>query len=281
MRIITGSTGLNHITANDDGAMHAAIFGEGCYVLGAGEQFPCTVVGNTQVQIGQGEGLMYGRHFRTPRGSVDTLAIQAGASGYNRNDIIAAHYQSTGSYESIDLVVLTGASTTGAAADPSFAQDDISAGATESYMPLYRVRLSGADIESVERLFELRPVVSEGAPVDNTVTETGANAVSGAAVAEYVAEQMEAEKSTSETVTVTAASWTGKEAPFTAVVASEIATADNHLIVGAGGAITVEQQSAMVAAMIICTDQSAGSITLSAFGSVPEIDLPVNIICVG
>lgn len=90
-----------------------------------------------------------------------------------------------------------------------------------------------------------------------------------------------AEKSTSETVTVTADLWTGDAAPYTATATSALATANNHLIVGAGGAVTAEQQKAMAAAMIICTGQTDGSITLTAFGNVPTIDLPVNIICVG
>lgn len=99
---------------------------------------------------------------------------------------------------------------------------------------------------------------------------------------EVTAEQIGAAKeSTSATVVVTAASWTGDAAPYTATVATTLATVDNHLIVGAGGAVTTEQQEAMVAAMILCTGQTDGSITLSAFGDKPEIDLPVNIICVG
>ena len=161
MKIVTGSTGQKHITANDDGALHEAIFGTGCYVLGVGEAFPCTIVSNTELQIGPGEGLMYGRHFRTPPGSVDTLAIQAGATGYNRNDIIAAYYKNVGGYESIKLVALTGASATGAATDPDFPQDDISAGASESYFPLYRVRLNGLSIEGIDTLYTL---------VDNTLS---------------------------------------------------------------------------------------------------------------
>lgn len=112
--------------------------------------------------------------------------------------------------------------------------------------------------------------------VSDTVSSTSDYPVSGAAVATYAAK-----KSTSETVTVTAASWTGDEAPYTATVASTIATATNNLIVGAGGAVTAEQQEALAAAMIICTRQAEGGITLTAFGDKPEIDLPVNIICVG
>lgn len=161
MKIITGSTGQNHITANDDGALHASIFGEGCYVLAASGRFTCTVVDNTTVQIGPGEGLMYGRHFRTPKGSVDTLTIQAGVTGYNRCDIIAAHYKNTGGVESIGLAVLSGSSTTGTAADPGYTQDDVSGGATESYMPLYRVRLSGISIDGVDTLYTLRNFLAQ------------------------------------------------------------------------------------------------------------------------
>lgn len=161
MKIVTGSTGSNHVTANDDGGLYASIFGEGCYVLSAGDRFPCSVINNTQVQIGSGEGLMYGRHFRTPKGSADQLPIAAGAAGYNRSDIIAARYKNTGGIESVELVVLTGTSTTGAAADPSYTQGDISEGATESYMPLYRVRLSGANISGVDKLYTLKDVAGD------------------------------------------------------------------------------------------------------------------------
>lgn len=156
MKIVTGSTGTNHVTANDDGGLYAAIFGEGCYVLSASNRFKCTMLSDTQLQIGAGEGLMYGRHFRTPKGSVDLLTISVGADGYNRSDIIAAHYRNTGGYESVELVVLTGTSTTGAAEDPAYIQEDISTGATECYMPLYRVRLAGRTIQSIDTLYKLR-----------------------------------------------------------------------------------------------------------------------------
>lgn len=162
MKIVTGSTGIDHVTANDDGGLYASIFGEGCYVLSAGDRFACTVLNDTQVQIGAGEGLMYGRHFRTPKGSADLLTIAAGAAGYNRSDIIAAHYKNTGGIEAVKLVVLTGTSTTGTAVDPSYAQEDVSEGATESYMPLYRVRLSGASINGVDTLYTLKDVAGDG-----------------------------------------------------------------------------------------------------------------------
>ena len=82
-------------------------------------------------------------------------------------------------------------------------------------------------------------------------------------------------------VTVASTAWTGSEAPFTATVACSGVTTDNKIIVGAGGVLTVEQHASMVAAQIFCTGQGANTITLSAFGAVPEIDLPVNVMIVG
>ena len=82
-------------------------------------------------------------------------------------------------------------------------------------------------------------------------------------------------------LTVQSTAWTGSEAPYTATVACNGVTARNHIIVGAGGALTAEQQAAMAAAMIVCTGQGANTITLSAFGTVPTIDLPVNVMIVG
>lgn len=82
-------------------------------------------------------------------------------------------------------------------------------------------------------------------------------------------------------LTIASTAWTGSAAPFTATVTCNGVTASNHIIVGAGGALTSEQQVAMAAAMIVCTGQGANTITLSAFGTVPTIDLPVNVMIVG
>ena len=82
-------------------------------------------------------------------------------------------------------------------------------------------------------------------------------------------------------LTVPASAWMGDEAPYMATVACSAVTTSNHLVVGSGGEVTVDQQKALVNAMIICTMQATGSITLTAYGKKPVIDLPVNVMVVG
>lgn len=127
-------------------------------------------------------------------------------------------------------------------------------------------KVYGKQKTSAQDLYGYVPVESGGTGAE---TAEAARANLGAAA-----------KSQAVALTVAASAWTGA-GPYSATVACTLATASNNLVVGAGGALTAEQMEAMVAAVIVCTAQAAGSITLTAFGDVPEIDLPVNVLEVG
>lgn len=111
------------------------------------------------------------------------------------------------------------------------------------------------------------------APASHTTDKNNPHGVTAAQIGA-------AEKSKAESLTVPASAWTG-EGPYTAEMDCTIAKASNNLVVGAGGSLTAEQQAAFAAAMIVCTAQAAGIITLTAFGEKPTIDLPVNVLEVG
>ena len=83
------------------------------------------------------------------------------------------------------------------------------------------------------------------------------------------------------TATLTAAGWTGDSAPYTQTVTVTGLAADAHLIVGLAPTVTAEEMEAAAAAMLLATGQSAGSITISAFGDKPEAALPILIMEVG
>lgn len=79
------------------------------------------------------------------------------------------------------------------------------------------------------------------------------------------------------TITILSTDWTGESAPFTATVDCSIATATNRLLVGIGGSLTTQEQAAISSASIMCTAQGAGTLTFTAYASVPTIAIPVNV----
>lgn len=114
--------------------------------------------------------------------------------------------------------------------------------------------------------------------IDSTLTKSG-QAADAKAVGDALVGK--AKQSQSATLTVEASAWTGDSAPYTATVPCSIAKANNNLVVGAGNILTDEELAAMSAAMIVCTAQTNGAITLEARGEIPTIDLPVNVLEVG
>ena len=88
---------------------------------------------------------------------------------------------------------------------------------------------------------------------------------------------------TSETVTATllAASWTGSSAPYTYTLAVTGVTANSNQELLPALTITSEQLTALQAANIQDGGQAANSVTLTAFGDKPTIDLPIRVIVRG
>ena len=88
---------------------------------------------------------------------------------------------------------------------------------------------------------------------------------------------------TSETVTATllAASWTGSSAPYTYTLAVNGVTANSNQELLPALTITSEQLTALQAANIQDGGQAVNSVTLTAFGDKPTIDLPIRVIVRG
>jgi hypothetical protein len=146
MNIITGYTGRSdHVTANADQGLHQGIFGRGSYVLDVGQKFAATMPDATTVTLADGEGVLQGVHFRIEPGTTESISISPGTTGYNRIDLIVARYTKdvvTG-IEAVNLAVIEGTPTTGAAAEPTYTEGDVLAGGTLADFPMFRVTLTG------------------------------------------------------------------------------------------------------------------------------------------
>ena len=78
--IVTAKKMELHVGSGDDGALNAAVFGSGLYVLSG---CAATVVSANKVTIAGGEILMHGRHIRVGA-SGESVAIDNGAQGEGR-----------------------------------------------------------------------------------------------------------------------------------------------------------------------------------------------------
>lgn len=146
-----------HIYAEDDAAIYKAIFG-GDGVSTIRQACKATVLSNNKVRIADGVLCVDGHMARIPYGEYEDCEIMNGQSGKNRNDIIVAKFETTGTggIDTMTCEVIQG--TAGeTAVDPELTQDDIYAGGKVREYPLYRVKIEGLNITAVERMFEIIP----------------------------------------------------------------------------------------------------------------------------
>ena len=157
--LVTGYAGYAHIKSADDGAFNASFFGDGQFAMEFGNCFAGSIIDNNTVRILDGEGLMYGRHFRIEPNSYEDMTITTGTAGTNRIDLICMTYEKNADDETerCYLQVIKGTETQGTAVAPEYTDGNILEGASFNQMPLYKVTIEGVVLKKVEPMFEILP----------------------------------------------------------------------------------------------------------------------------
>lgn len=163
LHLVTGYQGKAHITAADQGVFNAGCVGLDGYVFTTGKKFEATIINNSTIRIFDGSLSMQGRHVNLDAGTFLDVTISDGIQAMNRNDLIVLRYTKNVSNgtESVALTVVQGTSSSNEATDPSYIVGDILGGATVHEMPLYRVKMSGLNIASVEPMFTVVAPLSD------------------------------------------------------------------------------------------------------------------------
>lgn len=164
LHLVTGYAGTPHVASSDHGSLYEALIRDGQFVMEAGANFAASVVTNNQIRVNDGELMIQGRHVKLTPGAYVDLSIANGTQGYFRRDLIVARYTrgaGTG-IEECNLVVIKGANAASSPADPECSNGNINAeNAQQHDFPLYRVTLSGLNIESITALFEPQKALYE------------------------------------------------------------------------------------------------------------------------
>lgn len=159
--IVDGMTGTKHISSDDLAALNTATVGKADCVLKYGNDFSLTMASANSATLGTGVGMVGGKRFWNQ--APTSLTVQSGTQGQKRNDLVVARYAKTSAgIESITPVVVKGAPTTGAPADPATTANDLK---------LWRVPLDGINAGTPVRLFE--PVTPLATLGDSVSQDTG------------------------------------------------------------------------------------------------------------
>ena len=145
-----------HIRAEDDASIYLSLFG-GDGVSTVGQACKATVLSNNKVRIADGIICVGGHFARIPYGDYIDCEIESGQSGKNRNDIIVARFETTGTggIDTYTCEVKKGTAGT-TATDPEITQENLYEAGKVRELPLYRVKIEGLSITEVEQLFTLR-----------------------------------------------------------------------------------------------------------------------------
>ena len=153
IELITGHAGSAHVSSADAGWLNAGTFGSGKYVLDTLNKLACNVQSANLVTIGTGDAVFEGRHVHVS--SAESVAIDNGAQGVNRNDIVCIKYEydSGTSEETASMAVVKGTAVSGTPSDPTIPSGSILSGSTTAYMPLWRIPIEGITVGTPVALY--------------------------------------------------------------------------------------------------------------------------------
>ena len=154
VNIVTGMTGVAHITSDDDRCFNASILGKGKYVFEYGKKFSPSIINNNLVRIHDGMCINQGTQMGIEQNDYEDVIIENGVSGSKRNDLIVMRYERNADTSKASLVVIKGTSGE-TATDPSYISGNIlDGGDLIDDMPLFRVKIESLTITAVEKLFK-------------------------------------------------------------------------------------------------------------------------------
>ena len=195
MVIITGYMDEPHVSSQQDRNTNIAIFGGGAKILkGVDSEMAATVVSANEVQIADGMLVAEGCTACIDRGTSDSLAIENGAQGMQRIDLIVARYTRNAStaVEDMTLEVIKGTPAANDPTAPAHATGLIADGDSPVEFPIYAVHLNGISITNVERLVDVVSLPDTSARLDSRIdTLTGRVATLETKVPNHITRQYE------------------------------------------------------------------------------------------
>lgn len=144
------------IYAKDDARFYYSLIGaEG--VHNVGNCLDAEKQGTNSIAVKDGVLSVMGRYAIIDPSDDEVLTLEMNQTGYNRNDLVVAEFNSNSGDETIVLKVLKGVATTGTATDPVLIKNDLTQGGTIRQVALHRIKWKGTSVETIERYAPILP----------------------------------------------------------------------------------------------------------------------------
>ena len=88
--LVTGHTGMEHVTSKQVGRFNAALHGKGNYILDVGDKCQVDVIDSNKIRINKGELMCQGRHISIE--APEEITITGGTLGQTTYALVYIHY---------------------------------------------------------------------------------------------------------------------------------------------------------------------------------------------
>ena len=169
MEIVTGRTGVAHITSVQDRALNQGIVGKDVYILNTGQNLKAEIASNNEIHIYDGALLFQGCEFAVTPSTYDTITVPNGSQGMQRKDLITIKYTYDGisQTEKGEWGYIQGKPNASNPAIPFVSSNgDLQKLDSIAEAAVFVVTLNGVNITSVTPVIDvIKPMASDTTPV--------------------------------------------------------------------------------------------------------------------
>ena len=157
MKIVSGRTGLPHVTSQQFRQMLEGIIGQGSYIITSGENLKPELSSNNLLKIRSGMMAHHGCISCVDIGTYDEVTLTNGSQGMKRIDLIVNRYTRTAEteVENCSWKVIQGKPVASNPAVPAYTSGNLQNGDTVDECPVFEVHFDGINVTEVKSLLSV------------------------------------------------------------------------------------------------------------------------------
>ena len=157
MKIVSGRTGLPHVTSQQFRQMLEGIIGQGSYIITSGENLKPELSSNNLLKIRSGMMAHHGCISCVDIGTYDEVTLTNGSQGMKRIDLIVNRYTRNAEteVENCSWKVIQGTPVASNPAVPAYTSGNLQNGDTVDECPVFEVHFDGINVTEVKSLLSV------------------------------------------------------------------------------------------------------------------------------